>query len=147
MSFIPGLWVPRSISLLLPVVTVYGAPSLLADEVTSASAGKTSASRHASKKNTSGTATIYSDKFNGRKTATGEKFHQGKLTAASPRTLLSSEKPATTSSKAALWIVIIGTVVRSEIGWLDGVADYFEVIADTWEEAFVDLCRFTIIQP
>lgn len=38
-----------------------------------------------------GKATIYSDKFNGRKTSTGERFSQGGLTAASPSLPLGSK--------------------------------------------------------
>ncbi|HEY9733586.1 MAG TPA: septal ring lytic transglycosylase RlpA family protein [Drouetiella sp.] len=46
----------------------------------------------------SGKATIYSDKFNGRKTATGERFRQDQLTAASPHLPLGSKVKVTNKS-------------------------------------------------
>lgn len=83
-------------SLLLALCTVSGASCLFGNRIACAKASNTKASHHGGKKKSaSGTATIYSNKFNGRKTATGEKFHQDKLTAASPHLPLGSKVKVT----------------------------------------------------
>ncbi len=68
-------------------VTIYGAVGL------SAVGSQAKAPQHV--QSASGKATIYSDKFNGKKTATGEKFRQDKLTAASPHLPLGSRVKVT----------------------------------------------------
>lgn len=54
-----------------------------------------------------GTATIYSDKFNGRKTATGERFRQDQLTAASPHLPLGSKVKVTNKATGKSAVVKI----------------------------------------